>query len=155
MLMCGCSLSPDCVGLSVSSELVAVVQSFAAFFQQQHQMKMRGHQDTSHTVSWETKGQQEASQTQETECPSERKLHSTEEANSRKKGRLGCGLDGHLDPLTEDKLRLIEKEVKEQETIVQGYQLENEKLYLQMKALLAQSKLNEEAMFTENQRLLN
>uniref|UniRef100_A0A8K9XMJ0 Centrosomal protein of 162 kDa n=1 Tax=Oncorhynchus mykiss TaxID=8022 RepID=A0A8K9XMJ0_ONCMY len=83
------------------------------------------------------------------------KLHSTEEANSRKKGRLGRGLDGPLDPLTEDKLRLIEKEVKEQETIIQGYQQENEKLYLQMKALQAQSKLNEEAMFTENQRLLN
>uniref|UniRef100_A0A674AJ08 Centrosomal protein of 162 kDa n=1 Tax=Salmo trutta TaxID=8032 RepID=A0A674AJ08_SALTR len=83
------------------------------------------------------------------------KLHSTEEANSRKKGRLGRGLDGPLDPLTEDKLRLIEKEVKEQETIIQGYQQENEKLYLQMKALQAQGKLNEEAMFTENQRLLN
>lgn len=49
-------------------------------------------------------------------------LHSTEEANSRKKGRLGRGLDGPLDPLTEGKLRLIEKEVKEQETIIQGYQ---------------------------------
>ncbi|CDQ87972.1 unnamed protein product [Oncorhynchus mykiss] len=190
----------------------ARVQSFAAFLQQQHRMETRGRQDTSHTVSWETKGQQEASQTQ-TECPSERKpreegrsgeveesplvsrlrlqlaqrerelhtreeelllqhdtevsslrqenyllqskLHSTEEANSRKKGRLGRGLDGPLDPLTEDKLRLIEKEVKEQETIIQGYQQENEKLYLQMKALQAQSKLNEEAMFTENQRLLN
>ncbi|XP_029592779.1 centrosomal protein of 162 kDa isoform X1 [Salmo trutta] len=216
------SLSPllserdkDCGGLRVSSELVAGVQSFAAFLQQQHQMETRGRQDTSHTVSWETKGQQEASQTQETERPSERKsepreegrsgeveesplvsrlrlqlaqrerelhtreeelllqhntelsslrqenyllqskLHSTEEANSRKKGRLGRGLDGPLDPLTEDKLRLIEKEVKEQETIIQGYQQENEKLYLQMKALQAQGKLNEEAMFTENQRLLN
>ncbi|XP_029478370.1 centrosomal protein of 162 kDa isoform X3 [Oncorhynchus nerka] len=215
------SLSPllsetdkDCGGLRVSSELVAGVQSFAAFLQQQHRMETRGRQDTSHTVSWETKGQQEASQTQ-TECPSERKsepreegrsgeveespivsrlrlqlaqrgrelhtreeelllqhdtevsslrqenyllqskLHSTEEANSRKKGRLGRGLDGPLDPLTEDKLRLIEKEVKEQETIIQGYQQENEKLYLQMKALQAQSKLNEESMFTENQRLLN
>uniref|UniRef100_A0A4W5NUH2 Centrosomal protein of 162 kDa n=1 Tax=Hucho hucho TaxID=62062 RepID=A0A4W5NUH2_9TELE len=83
------------------------------------------------------------------------KLHSAEEANSRKKGRLGLGLDEPLDPLTEDKLRLIEKEVKEQETIIQGYQQENEKFYLQMKALQAQSKLNEEAMFTENQRLLN
>ncbi|XP_038832530.1 centrosomal protein of 162 kDa-like [Salvelinus namaycush] len=216
------SLSPllsekdkDCGGLRVSSELVAGVQSFAAFLQQQHRMETRGRQDTSHTVSWETKGQQEASQTQETECPSEKKsepreegrsgeveesplvsrlrlqlaqrerelhtreeelllqhdtelsslrqenyllqskLHSTEEANSRKKGRLGLGLDGPLDPLTEDKLRLIEKEVKEQETIIQGYQQENEKLYLQMKALQAQSKLNEEAMFIENQRLLN
>lgn len=49
-------------------------------------------------------------------------LHSTEEGNSRKKGRLGLGLDVPLDALTEDKLRLIEKEVKEQETIIQGYQ---------------------------------
>lgn len=31
---------------------------------------------------------------------------------------------------------------------------ENEKLYLQMKALQAQSKQNEEAMFAENQKLL-
>ncbi|XP_045064582.1 centrosomal protein of 162 kDa-like [Coregonus clupeaformis] len=207
---------PDFGGLRVSSELVAGVQSFAAFLQQQHQMETRGRQDTSHTVSWETKGQQEASQTQETERPSERKsepreeegrageveesplvsrlrlqlaqrerelhtreeelllqhdtelsslrqenyllqskLHSAEEANSRKKGRWGLGLDEPSDPLTEDKLRLIEKEVKEQETIIQGYQQENEKLYLQMKALQAQGKLNEEAMFTENQRLLN
>ncbi|XP_041758347.1 centrosomal protein of 162 kDa [Coregonus clupeaformis] len=208
---------PDFGGLRVSSELVAGVQSFAAFLQQQHQMDTRGRQDTSHTVSWETKGQQEASQTQETEHPSERKsepreeggrageveeesplvsrlrrqlaqrerelhtreeelllqhdtelsslrqenyllqskLHSAEEANSRKKGRWGLGLDEPSDPLTEDKLRLIEKEVKEQETIIQGYQQENEKLYLQMKALQAQGKLNEEAMFTENQRLLN
>lgn len=32
---------------------------------------------------------------------------------------------------------------------------ENEKLYLQMKAQQAKSKANEEAMFKENQRLLN
>lgn len=32
---------------------------------------------------------------------------------------------------------------------------ENEKLYLQMKAQQAKSKANEEAMFNENQRLLN
>ena len=32
---------------------------------------------------------------------------------------------------------------------------ENEKLYLQVKALQAQNKRNEEAMFTENQRLLH
>lgn len=32
---------------------------------------------------------------------------------------------------------------------------ENEKLYLQMKAQQANSKANEEAMFDENQRLLN
>lgn len=31
---------------------------------------------------------------------------------------------------------------------------ENEKLYLQMKALQAQNKQNEEAMFAENQKLL-
>lgn len=32
---------------------------------------------------------------------------------------------------------------------------ENEKLYLQMKAQQAMSKANEEAMFKENQQLLN
>ncbi|XP_056142960.1 centrosomal protein of 162 kDa [Lampris incognitus] len=59
------------------------------------------------------------------------------------------------DPVTEERLKLIEKEMQEQETLIQGYHQENEKLYQQMKAQEAKSKGNEEILFTENQRLLN
>ncbi|XP_053490487.1 centrosomal protein of 162 kDa [Ictalurus furcatus] len=79
------------------------------------------------------------------------KLHSAEEANKKQRWNFAESSD----PGREEKLRLIEKEMKEQETLIQGYHLENEKLYLQMKALQAQSKQNEEAMFVENQRLLS
>ncbi|TRY86368.1 hypothetical protein DNTS_012144 [Danionella cerebrum] len=78
------------------------------------------------------------------------KLHRTEEANKKRKWSFGDASD----PVTEEKLRVIEKEMKEQETLIQGYHQENEKLYLQMKVLQAQSKQSEEALFTENQRLL-
>ncbi|KAL7887005.1 hypothetical protein AOLI_G00047260 [Acnodon oligacanthus] len=79
------------------------------------------------------------------------KLRSVEEANKNQRWSFGEASD----PVTEEKLRLIEREMKEQETLIQGYQLENEKLCMQMKALQAQSKQHEEAMFTENQRLLS
>ncbi|MCJ8728206.1 hypothetical protein PDJAM_G00001680 [Pangasius djambal] len=79
------------------------------------------------------------------------KLHSAEEASKKQRWSFGEASD----PGRDEKLRLIEKEMKEQETLIQGYHLENEKLYLQMKALQAQSKQNEEAMFAENQRLLS
>uniref|UniRef100_A0A4W4HK70 Centrosomal protein of 162 kDa n=1 Tax=Electrophorus electricus TaxID=8005 RepID=A0A4W4HK70_ELEEL len=81
----------------------------------------------------------------------ESKLHSVQEASKKQRWNFGEASD----PVTEEKLKLIEKEMKEQETLIQGYHMENEKLYLQMKALQAQSKHNEEAMFTENQRLLS
>ncbi|KAJ8290869.1 hypothetical protein GJAV_G00018610 [Gymnothorax javanicus] len=79
------------------------------------------------------------------------KLRSMEEAC--RKGKWSFG--EVPDPVTEEKLKLIEKEVKEQETLIQGYHQENEKLYQQVKTLQAQSKQNEEAMFLENQRLLS
>ncbi|KAK3572376.1 hypothetical protein QTP86_032604 [Hemibagrus guttatus] len=80
--------------------------------------------------------------------PSE--LHSAEEAIRKQRWSFGEASD----PEKDEKLRLIEKELKEQETLIQGYHMENEKLYLQMKALQAQNKQNEEAMFVENQKLL-
>ncbi|XP_078398606.1 centrosomal protein of 162 kDa isoform X2 [Cetorhinus maximus] len=69
---------------------------------------------------------------------------------SRKKLIFG----GTLDPVTEEKLKLIEKEVQEQETLIQGYQQENERLYRQVKELQALNKRNEEKMFTETQHLM-
>ncbi|KAF5890220.1 centrosomal protein [Clarias magur] len=79
------------------------------------------------------------------------KLHSAEEANKKLQWTFGAASDAERD----EKLRLIEKEMQEQEILIQGYHQENEKLYMQMKALQAQSKQNEEAMFAENQRLLS
>ncbi|XP_041109238.1 centrosomal protein of 162 kDa isoform X2 [Polyodon spathula] len=78
------------------------------------------------------------------------KLHSIEEAN--KKNKWVFGDPG--DPITEQKLKLIEKEVKEQEILIQGYHQENEKLYRQTKELQALNKQNEELMFKENHRLM-
>ncbi|XP_016522115.1 centrosomal protein of 162 kDa isoform X3 [Poecilia formosa] len=76
------------------------------------------------------------------------KLRSAEEANQRR------WLEA-ADPATEDKIQLIEKEMKEQEMLLKGYQQENEKLYVEMKAEQSRSKANQEAMFNENQELLS
>uniref|UniRef100_UPI00398ECD58 centrosomal protein of 162 kDa n=1 Tax=Pristiophorus japonicus TaxID=55135 RepID=UPI00398ECD58 len=78
----------------------------------------------------------------------QKKLCSLE--TSRKKLIFG----GTLDPVTEEKLKLIEKEVNEQETLIQGYHQENEKLYTQVKELQVLNKRNEEKMFAETQYLM-
>ncbi|XP_067839980.1 centrosomal protein of 162 kDa [Heptranchias perlo] len=76
------------------------------------------------------------------------KLYSLE--TSKKKWVFGATLD----PVTEEKLKLIEKEVQEQETLIQGYHQENERLYTQVKELQVVNKRNEEKMFTETQHLM-
>uniref|UniRef100_A0A8B9IRE5 Centrosomal protein of 162 kDa n=1 Tax=Amazona collaria TaxID=241587 RepID=A0A8B9IRE5_9PSIT len=58
-------------------------------------------------------------------------------------------------PITEEKLAQIQKEIADQEIIIQGYQQENEKLYKQMKQLQIQNKKNEEQMFKENQCVMS
>ncbi|XP_009874715.1 PREDICTED: centrosomal protein of 162 kDa [Apaloderma vittatum] len=58
-------------------------------------------------------------------------------------------------PVTEEKLAQIQKEIDDQEVIIQGYQQENERLYKQMKELQIQTKKNEERMFKENQCLMS
>ncbi|XP_067882965.1 centrosomal protein of 162 kDa [Heterodontus francisci] len=78
----------------------------------------------------------------------QKKLCSLE--TSRKKLIFG----GTLDPVTEEKLKLIEKEVQEQEMLIQGYHQENERLYTQVKELQSLNKRNEEKMFTETQHLM-
>ncbi|XP_054638093.1 centrosomal protein of 162 kDa isoform X2 [Dunckerocampus dactyliophorus] len=75
------------------------------------------------------------------------KLLVAEEASKKMR------LTNITDPSTEKSLQQIRKEIQEQETIIQGYQQENEKIYLEMKAQQAKSKANEHAMFKENQRL--
>ncbi|XP_045660467.1 centrosomal protein of 162 kDa isoform X2 [Ursus americanus] len=78
------------------------------------------------------------------------KLSSFEEANKKQRW-LHFGETA--DPVTEEKLKQIQKEIQEQETLLQGYQQENEKLYNQVKDLQEQNKKNEERMFKENQSL--
>uniref|UniRef100_A0A3Q2YGS9 Centrosomal protein of 162 kDa n=1 Tax=Hippocampus comes TaxID=109280 RepID=A0A3Q2YGS9_HIPCM len=75
------------------------------------------------------------------------KLHSAEEASKKLR------LTEKADPTTEKTLQQIEKEIRDQEMIIQGYQQENEKLYLQLKAQRSKSAADEQAMFHENQRL--
>uniref|UniRef100_A0A3B1ICP4 Centrosomal protein of 162 kDa n=1 Tax=Astyanax mexicanus TaxID=7994 RepID=A0A3B1ICP4_ASTMX len=121
--------------LSVSSDLITSVKSFAAFLE--HQMEVNClNPDLSDN---------------NTEQTTKTRLRCAEEAS--KKQRWGFGEAS--DPATEEKLKQIEREMKQQETLIQGYHQENENLYMQMKTLQAQSKQNEEAMFTENQRLLS
>ncbi|XP_007949716.2 centrosomal protein of 162 kDa [Orycteropus afer afer] len=80
------------------------------------------------------------------------KLSSFEEANKKQRW-LHFGET--TDPVTEEKLKQIQKEIQEQETLLQGYQQENERLYNQVKELQEQNKKNEEQMFRENQSLLS
>ncbi|KAM4771046.1 centrosomal protein of 162 kDa [Rhinophrynus dorsalis] len=57
------------------------------------------------------------------------------------------------DSAADDKTQQIRKEIEEQETLLQGYQQENERLYQQVKDLQAKNKQSEEQMFQENQSL--
>ncbi|XP_053458576.1 centrosomal protein of 162 kDa isoform X2 [Nycticebus coucang] len=80
------------------------------------------------------------------------KLSSFEEMNKKQKWlRFG----EITDPITGEKLKQIQKEIQEQETLLQGYQQENERLYYQVKDLQEQNKKNEERMFKENQSLFS
>ncbi|XP_054347842.2 centrosomal protein of 162 kDa isoform X1 [Pongo pygmaeus] len=80
------------------------------------------------------------------------KLSSFEETNKKQRW-LHFG--EAADPVTGEKLKQIQKEIQEQETLLQGYQQENERLYNQVKDLQEQNKKNEEQMFKENQSLFN
>lgn len=80
------------------------------------------------------------------------KLNSLGKANKKQRW-LHFGERG--DPVTEEKLKQIQKEIQEQETLLQGYQQENERLYNQVKDLQEQNKKNEERMFKENQSLFS
>ncbi|XP_034384986.1 centrosomal protein of 162 kDa isoform X2 [Cyclopterus lumpus] len=169
-------------GLKVSSELVASVQSLVAVLQQQvdtsshqdatdaqevtrltHRLPNNREDDEGSLVE-ELRGQlahkerelqmlkggaEELNSLRQQNYLLQSKLRSAEEA-SQKKRRAEA-----TDSAAEGTLQQIDKEIKEQETLIKGYQQENEKLYLQMKAQQVKSKANEEAMFSENQRLLS
>ncbi|KAM4694305.1 centrosomal protein of 162 kDa [Discoglossus pictus] len=74
------------------------------------------------------------------------KLHIGEEKSKKRMHFLG----DLKEPLTDEKLQQIQKEVLEQETLLHGYQQENERLYQQVKELQVKNKQNEERMFQEN-----
>ncbi|XP_041336360.1 centrosomal protein of 162 kDa isoform X1 [Pyrgilauda ruficollis] len=76
------------------------------------------------------------------------KVRSMEEITQEKRWTHAATI-----PITEEKLAQIQKEIEDQEVIIQGYQQENERLYKQMKELQIQNKKNEERMFKENQCL--
>ncbi|CAL8287424.1 unnamed protein product [Merluccius merluccius] len=170
----------------VNDDLIASVQSFAAFLQQQAgatgpQVAMatwdvNARKDT----ATEAQGLAESNKERDHLAHKERDLHlrleemkmqhreelsalkqenyvlqsklrSAEESSSQAAKRWGEAAD----PMTKERLQLLEKEAQQQETIIQGYHQENEKLYLEMKAQQSRSRATEEAMFAENQRLLN
>ena len=53
----------------------------------------------------------------------------------------------------EQQLALLEKDIREQDKLIAGYQTENERLIDDMKRIRAATKLTEEKMFSENQKL--
>ncbi|XP_062980971.1 centrosomal protein of 162 kDa [Elgaria multicarinata webbii] len=77
-------------------------------------------------------------------------LNNREELN---KGTKWSHISGRI-PDDGEMLKEIQKEVQNQETLLQGYQQENERLYKQVKELQLNNKKNEENMFKENQRLM-
>ncbi|XP_074043194.1 centrosomal protein of 162 kDa isoform X2 [Macrotis lagotis] len=79
------------------------------------------------------------------------KLNSFEETNKKLKW---FNTGEAVGPMSDEKLKQIQKEIEEQETLLQGYQQENERLYKQVKELQVQNKKNEERLFKENQGLL-
>ncbi|TMS11282.1 Centrosomal protein of 162 kDa [Larimichthys crocea] len=167
-------------GLNASSELVASVQSLVAVLQQQidtggrqdaadtpeaslthHLPKDNREEDSSRVEELRLQlaqkekelrvmkeGAEELNSLRQQNFVLQSKLRSAEEANQKKRW-------AEVPDSAADEHQQMDKEIKEQEMLIKGYQQENEKLCLQMKAQLAKSKANEEAMFHENQRLLN
>ena len=59
-----------------------------------------------------------------------------------------------LEGVSKEQIAQLEREMKEQETLIAGYQQENKRLYNEQKNLQKQYKQTEERMFKENQKLL-
>ncbi|CAN8204544.1 unnamed protein product [Coccothraustes coccothraustes] len=99
-------------------------------------------------VELKTQHEKELSQLGQENYVLQSKLRSMEEVAQEKRWTHAATV-----PITEEKLAQIQKEIEDQEVIIQGYQQENERLYKQMKELQIQNKKNEERMFKENQCL--
>ncbi|XP_062608444.1 centrosomal protein of 162 kDa-like [Saccostrea cucullata] len=62
-------------------------------------------------------------------------------------------LNGGAGEISTEQLERLKKDLQEQESLIAGYQQENQRLYDQVKVLQKQAKVTEERMFDENQRL--
>ncbi|XP_061316338.1 centrosomal protein of 162 kDa [Pezoporus flaviventris] len=102
-------------------------------------------------VELKTQHEKELSQLGQENYVLQSKLRSMEELTQEKRWTCRTATV----PVTEEKLAQIQKEIADQEVIIQGYQQENEKLYKQMKELQIQNKKNEEQMFKENQCVMS
>ncbi|XP_035759837.1 centrosomal protein of 162 kDa isoform X2 [Egretta garzetta] len=102
-------------------------------------------------VELKTQHEKELSQLGQENYVLQSKLRSMEELTQEKRWTHHTATV----PVTEEKLAQIQKEIEDQEVIIQGYQQENERLYKQMKELQIQNKKNEERMFKENQCLMS
>ena len=78
------------------------------------------------------------------------KISGEGENETKKKILAGETLDG----VSKEQIAHLEKEMKEQETLIVGYQQENKRLYNELKNMQKQHKQTEERMFKENQKLL-
>ncbi|RDD39225.1 Centrosomal protein of 162 kDa [Trichoplax sp. H2] len=105
-----------------------------------------------------------AQQQRELELTMEKKMHDVkqdnfillakireyeEQLNARKRVIGGGGLEGS----TNNELKTLEKDIKDQESLLKGYQTENERLYEELKLTRNRSKAIEKKMYTENEQL--
>ncbi|XP_064607798.1 centrosomal protein of 162 kDa-like isoform X2 [Liolophura sinensis] len=61
---------------------------------------------------------------------------------------------GSLEGMTKEQVLMLEKEIKEQEQLMAGYQTENQRLYNELKTVQKHNKQTEERLFRENQKLI-
>lgn len=55
--------------------------------------------------------------------------------------------------MSDEELRKLDKEIRDQDQLLTGYQLENERLYEDLKQAQVKAKTAEAQMFKENQKL--
>ena len=65
--------------------------------------------------------------------------------------RIAAG--GSLESASSEQAERLEKEIRDQEKLLAGYQSENERLYQDMKKIQGETKATQERMFRENERL--
>ncbi|PIK39974.1 putative centrosomal protein [Apostichopus japonicus] len=80
------------------------------------------------------------------------KLNSQDDADTARKRLQALSADTE-NVTQEERAILMQKDIMEQETLLQGYQQENERLYKELKKLREANKQTEEKLFLENQRL--
>ena len=65
-----------------------------------------------------------------------------------------CVADGgSLESVSAEQAERLEREIREQEKLLAGYQAENERLYQDIKKVQTETKATQERLFRENERL--